>query len=62
MRDAGLGQRELSKRTGQTFAFTHKVLSGHRTVEFTEFLDLAAALDVDPVELLRRVVGDSSRP
>ena len=37
---------------GQTFAFMHKVMSGQRTLEMTELIDIARALGLEPAELL----------
>ena len=59
MSRSGIGQRELSRRIGQTFAFTNKVLRGDRTLEFTELIDIASALDVDPIDLIREALSET---
>jgi transcriptional regulator with XRE-family HTH domain len=52
MKEASIGQRELARELGQTFAYMYKILSGQRTVEFTELVDIAEAIGLDPSALV----------
>ena len=60
MAEANVSQSELSRRVGQTFAFTNKVLRGDRTIEFTELVDVARALGIDPADLVRSATGSDT--
>lgn len=53
---AGLSQRELADELGRSDSFVWKIEAGERRVDVIEFLDIADAVGVPPVELLKRVV------
>lgn len=55
MEAAGITQRELSKKLGMPSSFMNKVMKGTRPLEVTELIDVARALDVEPVDLLRSI-------
>lgn len=51
---SGLSQRELSRRVAMKVSYVNKILMGSRTVDIVELVDIARALNLDPVELFRR--------
>lgn len=53
--DAGLTQRELAAKLELPQAILAKVERGHRRLTVSEFIRLAAALEVSPSTLLERV-------
>jgi transcriptional regulator with XRE-family HTH domain len=53
---AGVSQRELSKRLGESPPYIWAIERGERTVDLVEFMDIAVALGADPVELFARIV------
>lgn len=53
--EAGLTQRQLAQRLGRAHTFIAKVELGERRLDVIEFIDLAHALRVDPMELFARV-------
>ena len=55
-RAAGLSQRELSERLGEAINYVQRIESGERGLQVSEFIEIARAIDVDPVELLRRCI------
>jgi len=54
---AGLKQSELAARIGKDQSWVSLVEGSQRRVDMVEFIEIAKALDVDPVELLREIVG-----
>lgn len=54
-KSAGLSQRELAAKLKQPHSFIGKIESGERRVDLVEFIRIARGLDLDPVELLRKV-------
>jgi len=56
----GLTQLELGKRLGKDQLFVSRFESGRRQVNVIEFLDIARAIGVDPIRLLRKLVADST--
>jgi hypothetical protein len=49
-KELGLTVRELAKRWGRSVTTTHKSLDNERRIDFMEFLDLCAALEIaDPI-------------
>lgn len=49
---AGLSQREVGRRLGFHPTVYHKVESGARVLDVVEFVSLARAVGIDPIELL----------
>jgi transcriptional regulator with XRE-family HTH domain len=58
---AGLTQAALAERLHKPQSFVAKYEKGERRIDVTEFVDLARALDADPVALLRKFVKAVSR-
>src|ERR1700730_4051390 len=52
---ARISQRALSEKLGEASTYIHEVETGQHGVRTEEFIAIAEALDVDPVELLGRV-------
>jgi len=48
---AGLSQAEFASRLGRPQAFISRVESGQRRLDVFEFVEVAKALDVDPLSL-----------
>ena len=56
-RDAtGLSQREFAKKLNRTNNFVWRIEAGGRKVDVLEFIEIAKAAGLDPLELLRRVL------
>ena len=55
-RAAGLSQRELSERLGEAVNYVQRIESGERGLQVSEFIEIARAVGIDPVELLRRCI------
>jgi len=53
--DAGLRQADVAKRLGQHQSYVSKVEAGERRLDVVEFLEFAAAIEADPVPIVRRV-------
>lgn len=56
----GLTQLDLGKRLGKDQLFVSRFESGRRQVNVIEFLDIAQAMGVNPIQLLRKLVADST--
>jgi transcriptional regulator with XRE-family HTH domain len=54
---ARLHQAEVAKRLGRPQSFVSKVESGERRLDVGEFVEFAAAIDGDPIKLLRRAMA-----
>ncbi len=55
----GLSQREFAAKLKRSNNFVWRIEAGERQVNVLDFIEIANAADVDPSELLRRVVGGS---
>jgi transcriptional regulator with XRE-family HTH domain len=53
-KDAALNQTDVASRLGKPQSYVSKIERGERKVTVVEFLDLARALDADPLELIKR--------
>jgi len=53
---AGLSQRALAEQLKRSGSFVWKLESHEHRVDVLEFVDIARAVGVEPVELLRRVL------
>ena len=49
---AGLKQSELAEKLGRHQPFVSNLEAGQRRIDLIELLDIAAALDVDPREMI----------
>ncbi len=58
---AGLTQQKVAKRLGRPQSFVAKYESGERRLDVLEFIDVAHALDSDPVKILRAVLKSDIR-
>lgn len=58
-KSAGMSQSELASRLSTHQQFVSRFETGERRLDVTEFLDVAAALNIDAVSLLRL---STSRP
>ena len=60
LRDArqkkGVSQRELSERLGEVHNYVNVIEKGQRSVLAEEFIEICLALDVDPHDVLSRVL------
>ena len=54
--DAGLTQRDLAHLLRRPRSFVSRIESGERRLDVVEFVALAAALKIDPIELFTRFV------
>ncbi len=54
---AGLTQRDLAARIGRTHSVIANIERGERQVDIVEFIAIARALEIDELELMRRVVA-----
>ncbi|MDX2264796.1 MAG: helix-turn-helix transcriptional regulator [Hyphomicrobiales bacterium] len=57
-RSRGLTQGELAERLGKPQSFVAKTEGGERRLDVIEFIDLATALESDPVDLLKGLVSE----
>jgi len=55
--DAGLKQADLARKLGKPQSYVSKIEAGERRLDVIEFADLASAIGVDPVRLLKRVLA-----
>jgi transcriptional regulator with XRE-family HTH domain len=55
-RTARLSQRQLSERLGEAVNYVQRIESGERGLQVSEFIEVARAIGIDPVELLRRCI------
>ena len=54
-RAAGLRQTDLSRQLSRPQSFVSKFERGERRLDVVEFLEVAHALGVDPIQLLREI-------
>lgn len=60
-KDAGLTQVELAERLDRNQTYINRIETGQRRVDVVELIDLAAALDFDPHDAIRIVLGARAR-
>lgn len=53
---AGMTQERLAEKLGQPQSFISKIESGERRLDVVEFIEVAKAMQIDPVTLFKRVV------
>ena len=53
-KEKGLQQVEVAERLGKTQSFVSKYERGERRLDFCEFIEVAAALELDVVEFIER--------
>lgn len=51
----GLSQRDLAIRLNKVHSFVAKYEQGERRIDVVEFLDIAEALNVNPVEIIKKL-------
>lgn len=52
-KDAGLTQQALAKRLGKPQSFIAKYEGGERRLDVLEFLEVARAIKVDPIRIIK---------
>ena len=52
---AGLSQSSLAEMLDRVQTFVSKYERGERRLDVVEFLDVAMALDIDPIKVLRQI-------
>ena len=55
-RQAGISQRALSEKLGEVHNYMNMIEKGQRNILTEEFIEIAVALDLDPRELLDKVL------
>ena len=55
-RKAGLNQNDVAERLGRPQSYVAKYEGGERRVDVVEFLQIARALDTEPIRLLRALM------
>lgn len=58
---AGLTQADLATKLSRPQSYVSKYERGERRLDVVEFLDVAHALDTDPVRFIRKLEEDPSR-
>lgn len=53
-KDRGITQHELGRRLGRDQSFVSKFERGVRRLDVIEFMQVASAIGVDPLDLLRQ--------
>lgn len=52
-----LSQRQLSEKIKRSRSFIQRAEQGERVLDFLEVIDIAEALDIDPIDFLDRVLS-----
>ena len=55
-RDAGLTQAEIANRLGRPQSYVSKYENGERRLDVIEFLEVAAAVEKDPIRIIRKLL------
>ncbi|MBZ0147329.1 MAG: helix-turn-helix domain-containing protein [Pseudorhodoplanes sp.] len=55
-KDAGLTQTGLAKRLKKPQSFVAKYEGGERRIDLIEFLAITAAMNADPIKILRELI------
>lgn len=53
--EAGLNQRDLSAKMSRPQSYVSKYERGERRLDFVEFLEVAEALGIDPVDFIEKL-------
>ncbi|QDX23296.1 helix-turn-helix transcriptional regulator [Pandoraea pnomenusa] len=56
-KEKGLQQVEVAERLGKTQSFVSKYERGERRLDFCEFIEVAAALEIDVAEFIERYLS-----
>jgi transcriptional regulator with XRE-family HTH domain len=56
---AGITQEQVAARLRRPQSFVAKVERGERRIDVAEFIDLARAVDAEPLKLFRRLLTSS---
>jgi transcriptional regulator with XRE-family HTH domain len=54
--EKGISQRELSKKLKRVRTYVSKYERGERRIDVIEFLEIADALEADPVRIIKQLV------
>lgn len=57
---AGLTQIDVANRLGQHQSFVSKYETGERRLDIIEFLDVAVAIECDPIALIRKLKSNTN--
>lgn len=61
--EAGLTQTQVAQQMRKPQSFVSKYERGERRLDFTEFMELAEVLSLDPVDFMRRYrIRDAASP
>lgn len=55
--EAGLTQVELGEKLGRPQTFVSKIERGVRNVDVIEFIEIARAMNLDPLKLIKKFVS-----
>lgn len=59
---AGLRQEDVAKKLGRYQSYIARIETGKYRMNVMEFLDLAEAIDFDPVDAVKRIRAAKRRP
>jgi len=54
----GITQTQLAERLGRPQSFVSKYENGERRLDLIEFLEITAALEVDPFNFIQELLGE----
>jgi len=57
----GLRQQDLASRLGKPQSFVSKYELGERRLDVVEFLEIAKAMDIDPVKIIRKLESKNGK-
>ncbi|MCK4794521.1 MAG: helix-turn-helix domain-containing protein [Desulfobacteraceae bacterium] len=60
-RDASVTQLVLAERLGRPQSFVSKYESGERRLDIIEFLEVAEALQFDPIDFIEKLTKEASK-
>ncbi len=57
-KEQGVTQVKLAERLGRPQSFVSKYENGERRLDLIEFLDIAAALEIDPLSFIQELLAE----